>query len=177
MDVEHGAREYKDQERESLLPSHNGEEPLHKPQATAQLRTGQFGFTHLLIAFVTGTLACFLAQYAICGSNCFSYYTSESAPPASAMKEAVNVLAPPWVGSTERHNFPPASPTNAFPSLFPTDVGYPGGTPTGAEPAVIATAPAYPIHAGAPVLVAPSRASGSTGEFSSLPVFRGIQSK
>ncbi|EDR10844.1 phytase, partial [Laccaria bicolor S238N-H82] len=52
------------------------------------------------------------------------------------------------VGSTEVHHFPPTKPTNAYPSQFPTNVGYAGGTPTGAEPAVIATAPSYPIQKG-----------------------------
>lgn len=52
--------------------------------------------------------------------------------------------AVPWVGSTEVHSYPPASPVNYNPTLFPSDVGYPGPTPTGAEPALLATAPAYP---------------------------------
>lgn len=52
--------------------------------------------------------------------------------------------AEPWVGSTVVHSYPPSSPTNDNPSLFPSDVGYPGPTPTGDEPAVVATAPAYP---------------------------------
>ena len=52
--------------------------------------------------------------------------------------------AEPWVGSSEIHPYPPASPVNYDPTLFPSDVGYPGPTPTGAEPALLATAPAYP---------------------------------
>jgi hypothetical protein len=52
--------------------------------------------------------------------------------------------AEPWVGSSEVHSYPPASPVNYDPTLFPSDVGYPGPTPTGAEPALLATAPAYP---------------------------------
>jgi hypothetical protein len=56
----------------------------------------------------------------------------------------VTALAPPYIGSTEVHHFP----ANAYPSLFPTKVGYAGGTPTGVEPAVIATAPSYPIQKG-----------------------------
>ena len=56
--------------------------------------------------------------------------------------------AQPWVGSTEIHPYPPASPVNYDPTLFPPDVGYPGPTPTGAEPALLATAPAYPLNSG-----------------------------
>ncbi|KAF9453707.1 phytase [Macrolepiota fuliginosa MF-IS2] len=64
---------------------------------------------------------------------------------------------PPYVGSSEVHNFPPAEPTNRFPELFPSNVGYAGPTPTGAEPAVVATAPSWPMHTGAPHLVVPGR--------------------
>jgi len=56
--------------------------------------------------------------------------------------------AEPWVGSTEVHSYPPTSPANYNPTLFPSDVGYPGATPTGAEPALLATAPAYPLNSG-----------------------------
>ncbi|KAF8214171.1 phosphoglycerate mutase-like protein [Mycena galopus ATCC 62051] len=157
---ERGSREYKPYdeqgpESESLLPS-NGQQPkrIEEPYAKHSCYSKpQFGVNHLLIAFVTGTLACFLAQYAICGSSCFSYHKDEAAPAPTH----VEALASPWAGSTERHNFPPASPTNAFPSMFPTNVGYPGGTPTGAEPAVIATAPSYPLHTSSPQLIAPPK--------------------
>ncbi|KAJ7611620.1 phosphoglycerate mutase-like protein [Roridomyces roridus] len=156
MDPERGSREYKDYdaepERESLLHSTN---TIHsEPVPHSCYTRPRFGVNHLLISFVAGTLACFLAQYAICGSSCFSYHPGNAAA-APVATEPLRVLASPWAGSTERHNFPPTTPTNAFPSLFPTNVGYAGGTPTGAEPAVIATAPSYPIHSGAPVLVTP----------------------
>lgn len=52
--------------------------------------------------------------------------------------------AEPWVGSTEVDPYPPTSPVNHNPTLFPSYVGYSGPTPTGAEPALLATAPAYP---------------------------------
>ncbi|KAI0349614.1 phytase [Trametes cingulata] len=61
----------------------------------------------------------------------------------------------PEAGSTVVDRFPPPSPTNAFPSLFPSDVGHPGPTPTGALPALVLTAPAYPLHSGAPHLLPP----------------------
>ncbi|KAJ6613339.1 histidine phosphatase superfamily [Mycena sp. CBHHK59/15] len=171
VDVERGPREYKsydaEPERESLLPSHSNEERtqglnnnLSDPLPHSFYSKPQFGLSHLLIAFVAGTLACFLAQYAICGPSCFSYRKSDTA----ATTVAADLLASPWAGSTERHNFPPATPTNAYPSMFPTDVGYPGKTPTGAEPAVIATAPSYPMHTGAAVLVAPDTLTSSKGK-------------
>ncbi|KAJ7063679.1 histidine phosphatase superfamily [Mycena amicta] len=153
-----GARE--SFERESLLPSPTGTKGQQSDKYLAphsSYSRPRFNFNHLLTAFVAGTLACFLAQYAICGSACFTYYRDDSA----ATSTNVAALANPAAGSTERHNFPPASPTNAFPSMFPTNVGYPGGTPTGAEAAVIATAPSYPLHTTSPVLVTPESSNGS----------------
>ncbi|KAJ7368842.1 phosphoglycerate mutase-like protein [Mycena albidolilacea] len=133
MPTERGSSEYKvyndqEPERESLLPSSSG--PQQERYVSHSCYSNpRFGVNHLTV-FVAGTLACFLAQYAICGSSCFSY--------------------------RERHNFPPANPTNVFPSLFPTSVGYAGKTPTGAEAAIVATAPSYPLHNASPQLVAPS---------------------
>lgn len=95
-----------------------------------------------------GAVACVVTQYALCGTNCFSSNADRSPSNSPLQNSEVTALAPPYVGSTEVHHFPPTEPTNAFPSLFPSNVGYAGGTPTGAEPAVIATAPAYPIHHG-----------------------------
>ena len=109
----------------------------------------KYGILHITAAFVLGAVACLLAQYTICGSGCFRKH--EQLPTSSyghADKEVVTALAPPYVGSTQVHNYPPTKPTNAYPSLFPSNVGYAGGTPTGAEAAVIETAPAYPLHTG-----------------------------
>ncbi|KAF9559236.1 phytase [Agrocybe pediades] len=62
--------------------------------------------------------------------------------------DAAAVLATPYAGSTSVHHYPPAHPTNAYPSLFPSNVGLAGGTPTGGEPGLAATAPAYPMNTG-----------------------------
>jgi hypothetical protein len=174
-DVELGD-EYKlydvsDTERHALLPAVVDPEELGSSgQLEPRSRSGctpskpRFSIIHLVSAFVCGTIACLLAQYVICGRNCFS-----SKSRSGGGEKAANVLAPPYVGSTERHRFPPTSPTNAFPSLFPTAVGYAGETPTGAEPALVATAPSYPIHTGAAQLVLPAslggKADGKKGQF------------
>ncbi|KAG6880963.1 hypothetical protein C0993_003472 [Termitomyces sp. T159_Od127] len=84
----------------------------------------------------------------------------------------MKVFAPPYVGSTQVHKFPPASPTNANPTLSPSNVGYPGGTPTGAEPNVIETAPAYPIHSGAAQLVSPNTSGSKAKEGKKFDLFR-----
>lgn len=98
-----------------------------------------------VVSFFAGVLACVIVQYLVCtvGSR-------------QGLPDSANRLASPDAGSTEVHRFPPVSPTNAFPSLFPTSVGYAGPTPTGAEPGLIQTAPAYPLHTGAPHLVSPT---------------------
>ncbi|KAF8061714.1 histidine phosphatase superfamily [Lyophyllum atratum] len=149
-----------DQEREALLPSTSGADheqlsPKHSPTFATKK---QFGALHLLLAFLVGAFACGVTQLVAFGPGCFSSArTSQTA--------AANInLAPPYVGSTEVHNFPPPSPTNANPILFPTNVGYAGGTPTGAEPGVILTAPAYPLHTGAAQLVVPSPLGDKNGK-------------
>lgn len=167
QDVELG-KEYKlyghaddSTEHEALLPGSSpmpAEDELEPSSLPSSTRTcglcwptkALFGFLHLYFAFLAGVFGCVAMQYLSCGKlNCFS--RSEL-----GHFESPHILAPPYVGSTERHPFPPATPTNAFPSLFPTEVGYPGGTATGAEAALIATAPAYPLHTGAAQLVTPA---------------------
>ncbi|KIJ62097.1 hypothetical protein HYDPIDRAFT_94962 [Hydnomerulius pinastri MD-312] len=108
------------------------------------------GVTHMAGSFVGGVVLCLAVQLAVFGRGCF---VAES---AAKGENRVGVYAPPWVGSTTVHNYPPPSPTNHYPELFPTDVGYPGGTPTGAEPALIVTAPSQPLQTGAAQLVAPA---------------------
>ncbi|KAG6854187.1 hypothetical protein C0991_009839 [Blastosporella zonata] len=105
-----------------------------------------------LWGFLTGIIACGVLQLTYNPGRVVARHRNHSRP--SAVDE-VHALAPPYVGSTEVHTYPPTHPTNANPTLFPSDVGYPGGTPTGAEPAVILTAPTYPIQTGAAQLVRP----------------------
>lgn len=143
-------------ETEALLPTTRSDvETLNSPTKSKTSFYARpcvqpkYGILHLTTAFVLGTIACLLAQYAICGPGCFRKHGQQ--PTSSyghASQEVVTVLAPPYVGSTQVHNFPPTKPTNAYPSLFPSNVGYAGGTPTGAEAAVVETAPAYPLHGG-----------------------------
>ncbi|KAF8894811.1 histidine phosphatase superfamily [Infundibulicybe gibba] len=165
-DVEAG-REYKayeaENEHDALLPEEGNVDKISPPSDTPRRIAGQqFGWLHVSAAFLSGLIACFILQYAACGPECFK--SSSSGGSATPNSNHENALAPPYVGSTEVHNFPPAAPTNAFSSLFPTNVGYPGGTPTGAEPAVIATAPAYPIHTGAAQLVLPATLGKKVGK-------------
>jgi hypothetical protein len=127
--------------------------PKSKPSHILQRK---FSIPYLFLSFVAGSIACLTVQF-LCGStSCFSGQPSTSIHnTGSTNSNNEAMLAPPYVGSTVRHPFPPPSPTNAVPTLFPTDVGYAGGTPTGAEPAIIATAPSYPIHSGAAQLIEP----------------------
>jgi hypothetical protein len=144
------------EEQQSLLPSSANDPPstpstsnsTSRPSACCVSKGKKFSTLDLVLAFVSGTLACFLAHYALFGAP---YSTSRASG-----DDLAHVFAPPYVGSTEVHNWPPATPTNDVPTLFPTDIGYAGATPTGAEPALILTAPSYPVHTGAAQLIVPS---------------------
>ncbi|KAJ3775329.1 phosphoglycerate mutase-like protein [Lentinula raphanica] len=155
-DVERGREsEYVDEEgggaeHDALLhtPNHGEKDERDDELNTAPIITRilrpNFSFLHVLGAFAVGILGCMAGEY-LFHCNCTS-----SASSASSLA-AYNILSP---GSTESHVYPPTSPTNVFPSLFPTDLGYEGATPTGAEPGLVKTAPAYPMHTGAMGLVA-----------------------
>ncbi|KAF5349620.1 hypothetical protein D9756_008974 [Leucocoprinus leucothites] len=113
--------------------------------------SGASYWAQLIGAFAVGVLCTVIMQLIIV--HC-------STPKPSSGNDSVNNVdaqaVPPYVGSSEVHHFPPTKPTNKFPELFPSDVGYAGATPTGAEPAIVATAPAWPMHTGAPQLVVPT---------------------
>ncbi|THH09693.1 hypothetical protein EW145_g1832 [Phellinidium pouzarii] len=132
----------------SLLHEGYGERQSQSRRCYAYVTDAKLNILHLSIAFFAGLLAC-LGALTLFPTLC----VSRSGVTSSNL---VHIAAPSHVGSTESHNFPPASPTNADTLLFPTNVGYAGPTPTGAEPAVVATAPSYPVHTGAPMLVTPS---------------------
>ncbi|KAH9001458.1 phosphoglycerate mutase-like protein [Lactarius akahatsu] len=137
------------EEQQHLLPSHAADISSPPPAfRTFWLsKGGTVSTPYLFLAFVSGILVCLLPQYVFSGSSCPSSMSSAD--------DSAHVLAPPYVGSTEVHNWPPPSPTNDLPTLFPTNVGHAGVTPTGAEPALVLTAPSYPIHTGAAQLVLP----------------------
>ena len=120
----------------------------------------------VVAAFFAGVLACLAALRAYCAFCGVNFMSSE--PPPSV----VTVYAEPWAGSSEVHQYPPTSPTNVFPSLFPTSVGYAGPTATGAEPAVVATAPSYPFQSSTPNLVPPSFNKHGNHTSSKFDVFR-----
>ncbi|TFK67148.1 phosphoglycerate mutase-like protein [Pluteus cervinus] len=152
-------------EQEALLPaSHKDDEDAistpkdsRKSHIFSDVKVPRFDYTHVGLAFVAGILSLFLVQLGICGTHCFS--ASQSG--GTKITLGADILAAPDAGSTSVDQFPPPSPTNAYPSLFPTNVGYPGGTATGAEPGSIQTAPAYPVHSGAPHLSVPAGSGGS----------------
>ncbi|KAH9847991.1 phosphoglycerate mutase-like protein [Lenzites betulinus] len=101
----------------------------------------QTGRRRIVLAYVAGLFSAIALRVAYTVS--FPAPVLHRRPPAAA-----------WPSSVA-HHYPPSEPTNAFPDLFPSDIGHAGPTPTGAEPAVIATAPSYPFHAGPPHLLAP----------------------
>ncbi|OBZ66403.1 3-phytase A [Grifola frondosa] len=142
-----------DPESQALLPTANPAVHHHiaSPSALSWLRSQYPTRLPVFLAYFAGVLTCVLVQLLVCSHHWFDHSNAHESPSATVLDH----LVPPYVGSTEVHKFPPASPTNAFPSLFPTSVGHAGPTPTGAEPALVATAPAYPLHTGAPHLISP----------------------
>lgn len=139
-------------ETETLLPISRPQIqslPSTSPTQSKSCKRYTFGVLHISIAFALGVFACLVAQAVIFGPNCFTHKPQSSDTSiGNAKQDAVSALASSYAGSTSVDTFPPTKPTNAFPSLFPSNVGYPGGTPTGAEAGVIATAPSYPLHTG-----------------------------
>ncbi|KAI0701864.1 phosphoglycerate mutase-like protein [Cytidiella melzeri] len=145
--------EHVEEEHEALLPQYEHHVSLDLADrlgSSAQRRARTYQIISLGTSFLGGIAVCLVAQLIWCyiqpDAGC------STVPPG---RGTIEVFAPPYAGSSEVHHFPPASPTNYFPSLFPTSVGYAGPTPTGAEPGLIETAPSYPVHTGAPHLVSP----------------------
>ena len=170
LDEERGYADYdptgREDEHHALLPSTTQElkGPSAPPPQRRQCCKSKRPLKPYLVplaSFLAGGSAVLLVQ--LLHANClFPFHrpttTSNAYAPRPAILPAANGddgFAPPYIGSTEIHHYPPASPTNDFPSLFPTEVGYPGPTGTGAEPALVQTAPVYPKQSGAPLLVPP----------------------
>jgi hypothetical protein len=140
-----------DEEAQSLLPMPSAAIISEKEIDSSFARTTtrrSFNCLHLSGAFVLGLAASFAAQQLPLFRPSPSFHAGSDASRPVA-------YASPWAGSTVREPFPPVSPTNAFPSLFPTNVGHAGPTPTGAEAGLVATAPVLPVYTQAPHLVAP----------------------
>ncbi|KAF8607448.1 phosphoglycerate mutase-like protein [Ceratobasidium sp. AG-I] len=132
-----------DTENDSLLPGAPSASVGHH---VTRAVTNKADNWRLALSFAGGILACVAFQYSA------SLFCSEStASHTHSLKYVAN-----------GGHFPPPKPTNAFPSLFPTNVGYPGPTPTGVEAGIVATAPAYPQHTGAPGLLLPQKIKGSS---------------
>lgn len=78
----------------------------------------RYTLKHLLASFAGGVTACLAVQLSLYGIRCYS--TREGTGSSGANADKVNVYAPPWVGSTSIHEYPPPAPTNNNPELFPT---------------------------------------------------------
>lgn len=76
-------------------------------------------------------------------------------PATGAVPQVAEFSFPGDIGATEAHEYPPPSPTNALPGMFPTEIGYAGPTITGAEPGLVLTAGSYPSWGGVDGLLRP----------------------
>ncbi|KAG8894794.1 hypothetical protein FRB99_000985 [Tulasnella sp. 403] len=109
------------------------------------------------VAFIAGVVACLGVERLVQHFQNRGHINSIT--PGSLVADAQTQLENP------AHHFPPSHPTNAYTSLFPTDVGYAGPTATGNEAGAAATAPAYPVHTNTPQLVGPAKLGGQKGQF------------
>ena len=156
----------REEEHHALLPSTTQqlkESPAPQPQhrQCCKYRRPLKSYLVPLVSFLGGGSAVLLVQL-LQANYLFPFHRSTTTshaydprPDFLTAADGEGEFAPPYIGSKEIHNYPPTSPTNDFPSLFPTEVGYPGPTGTGAEPALVQTAPVYPKQSGAPLLVPP----------------------
>lgn len=148
-------------EDDTLLPS--SEPKQGHPQSIISNGNGKsnskFGFgggkVWTSLAFIGGVLACLVVQAFLPSSSSITHRATPA--PFEEDPELISNLNAYGGPSREIHHYPPATPTNAIPTYFPTNVGYAGATPTGAEAAMAVTAPAYPLHTGAPNLLAPAK--------------------
>jgi hypothetical protein len=94
-----------------LFPTDDGPNLRVRNGTTPQ----RYVLKHILASFVGGIVACLAVQLSLFGTGCrFQRATVKG-------EDKVDVYAPPWVGSTTVHNYPPPSPTNDFPELFPSE--------------------------------------------------------
>ena len=153
-------KESADPEAQALLADHPDRLPPPRPSSRS------FPTRHVVLAYAAGIISTILVELLLCSHYSLTFLSSSSHSQSSNPD-----FASPDAGSTQVHQFPPASPTNVFPSLFPTHVGHAGPTPTGAEPGLVATAPAYPVHSGAPHLVSPLSLDSNSSSHQSGPSF------
>jgi len=163
---------YQNEEEQNLLPSsrptpRNRSEELEQPSIfRPNLLTNRIPDLRSVKIFVVGYAAGVLSVLApvlvtqFCWTSLSASISKTSEydhPPYGTNTEAMLPSFPADIGSTQIHYYPPASPTNAIPSLFPTQVGYPGPTATGAEPGLVMTAGEgmYPTWRGVEGLVRP----------------------
>ena len=84
--------------------------------------TSGYTLKHLLASFTGGIAACLALQLSVFGPGCYSF--RQRAGSGVAGTDKVDAYAPPWVGSTTVHNYPPPFPTNNYPELFPTKYAF-----------------------------------------------------
>lgn len=90
--------------------------------AGCDARTPPYALKHLLASFAGGIAACLAIQLLWSGTACYFFRLRTASGVTSTDK--VDVYAAPWVGSTTVHNYPPPSPTNDFPKMFPTEYAF-----------------------------------------------------
>ena len=109
---------YKEYDPEPGLDGRKGHEGGGSQPIAAS--TPRYGWKPLLVAVAGGIATCLVVQPSPPGPGCYTFRQRPGGTP-----DKVDVYAPPWVGSTTVHNYPPPAPTNDFPELFPTECAPP----------------------------------------------------
>lgn len=121
------------------------------------------------IGFAGGVVSVLLLRWLFPSTTaCYSF--NDQQPPSSYRPftnpslQAIDFSFPGDIGATEAHKYPPTSPTNNIPDLFPTQIGFAGPTVTGAEPGLALTAPSYPSWKGTDGLLHPKLWDGKNAD-------------
>ncbi|PVG01496.1 phosphoglycerate mutase-like protein [Serendipita vermifera] len=165
-----------DEEKQALLPplvqgsdrKHTGCAPSLQSYDIQRIyrernRERARNFASWTAVYLGGALTVLLAQWLL--PELCNFRPSRLYSPSQQQQDpyygAETASFPGGIGSTVIHDYPPASPTNAIPTMFPTEVGYPGPTETGAEPGLVLTAETYPYWKGTDGLVKPDTWKGN----------------
>jgi hypothetical protein len=166
------------EEQDQLLPSHSHPRTHHNSKPNPrQMSSSVFAswswistfkpFSLLVMGYSAGVISVviplLLVRYCWTSSCPNSSIQPSSAPGLYSPSSNIDIdLAksptfPGDIGSTQIHNYPPLTRTNAIPSLFPTNVGFAGPIATGAEPALVVSVGVgeYPVWGGVEGLVRP----------------------
>ncbi|KAG8843118.1 hypothetical protein FRB91_003593 [Serendipita sp. 411] len=156
----------RDEEAQTLLETSNSDSPRPRRvqccQSDCRNIYQRFGnassLMMLVVGFAGGIISTVIFRFfypSPCMHTAHYPYNHPSFATPPQQKPLAMLSFPADIGATVTHEYPPLSPTNAIPEMFPTEIGYPGPTATGAEPGLVLTAGSHPSWKGTDGLVRP----------------------